>query len=133
MPIPSQSMIGILLALVLAAGCSRNRFPTARVEGSVTLDGQPLEQGVISFVSQEPGGGPNASATITGGRYVAHGVPRGRVLASLHATKNTGRVVFVAGMSQSEIVNVIPENYRNGVGIGVSSPQVRQDFDLRSE
>jgi len=44
----------IALGVLLLGGCSGNRFPTAPVEGRVTLDGRPLAGVRISF---QPTGG----------------------------------------------------------------------------
>jgi hypothetical protein len=56
----------LLLGLApLLAGCSGG---TASVEGNVTLDGAPLEDGVIRFEPAD-GKGPTAEAVITNGRY----------------------------------------------------------------
>lgn len=99
----------------------------------MTLDGQPLAEGTIAFVSQARSGGPSATAQIVAGRYRAQAVPRGKVLVYLHATKDTGRTVEVTrGLPEPEVVNVIPEQYRNGVAIDVASESVKRDFELRS-
>lgn len=61
---------GLLLAgVVWSVGCSRNdRPPLANVQGTVTLDGQPLVQARVAF---EPVGGGRTSYGVTdeAGRY----------------------------------------------------------------
>jgi hypothetical protein len=119
-----------LVVLVFVAGCGRTGPPTATLEGSVTLDGKPLEKGTISFVSQEKTGG-SATAEIVAGPYRAEHVPRGKVLVYLHATKDTGRMVeIMKGSPQQEIINIVPEKYRAGITIEVTEPVVHRDFDL---
>ncbi len=61
-------------ALVLAAGCrggaSYDGPPRAAVKGKVTLDGNPLPYGSISFMTSGSAGGTrNASAGIRNGEY----------------------------------------------------------------
>jgi len=51
--------------LAAIAGCG-SRVGT--VSGSVTIDGQPVDQGVISYVPAEASGTP-ATAQIVGGKY----------------------------------------------------------------
>ncbi len=62
----SLSWIPLLLLLFVAAGCGSNR---AGVGGEVTLDGQPIEGGTISFIPTDSAAGPSAWGKIEGGRY----------------------------------------------------------------
>ncbi len=123
-----------LVVLVLVAGCGRTTFPFATVEGSVALDGRPLEKGTISFVSQENTGG-SAAAEIVAGQYRAQKVPRGKVLVYLHATHSTGRMVAANtnkyAPPQPEIINIIPHKYRDGVIIEVTGDSMHRDFELQ--
>jgi hypothetical protein len=59
------------LGFVLLLGCQGQRYegePRAAVSGVVTLDGQPVDGGVIQFEPLE-GDRRRASAPIVGGRY----------------------------------------------------------------
>lgn len=50
------SLVGFALVGLAASGCGRRDGPTralVSVSGTVTLDGQPLEQGEIHFVSSD--------------------------------------------------------------------------------
>jgi hypothetical protein len=62
----------ILLSLVLLAGCGGNpaRLETAPVEGTVTLDGQPVTEGVVIFTPERGRAGkgqiqPDGSFTVS--------------------------------------------------------------------
>lgn len=55
-----------LLATVVCSGCSEQR---GTVSGQVTLNGQPLDKGMIVFNSLDPGSQASASADIVNGRY----------------------------------------------------------------
>jgi hypothetical protein len=60
----------LAVAVCACAGCGAGRV---RVEGAVTLDGEPVDGGVISFFQ---GTGPRSdkgNAPIRGGRYVIEG------------------------------------------------------------
>ena len=118
-------------AVVSATGCDKASSPTSRLEGSVTLDGEPLEQGTISFAAID--GGASAAAEIVAGQYQAEGVPRGKVRVTFQATKETGKTIDMMGKSTPERINVIPDEYRTGVEIEVTQPSMRQDFDMLSK
>ena len=121
------------LAAVGIAGCGGPGFPTARLEGTVTVDGQPVEKGNISFTPTQADRGSGATATISSGHYVAQGVPQGKVRVYFDATKETGRTTEQFGKQYPETVNVIPEKYRAGLQIEVSGETVNQDFKLSTK
>ncbi len=54
--------------LVIAAGCggSRDTRTTGRVKGKVTLGGQPLSEGIVTFSSASVGSGAEAVVTADG-------------------------------------------------------------------
>lgn len=57
----------ILMTAPIIVGCGST---TAHVSGNVTIDGQPLENGVIVFVAaDDEGQGQPARADIQGGKY----------------------------------------------------------------
>ena len=125
----------VVITVVQLGGCGRSAFRTAHLEGSVTVDGQPVEQGSISFLSLEAGGGPSATAEIVGGRYRVEGVPQGKVRVHFHAVKETGRTVtmMMSDRPEREIVSVIPAKYHAGLEIEVGVDKVDRDFALSSK
>jgi hypothetical protein len=58
-------ILACLLAFAMVGGCGP---AVSAVSGTVTVDGQPVASGVISYVPAEGGGEP-ATATIAAGRY----------------------------------------------------------------
>jgi len=62
------SVAGAVALMAVLAGCGGGK-PQARVTGTVTLDGKPLDTGVIHFYPQSDEGGPSASADIQAGQY----------------------------------------------------------------
>ena len=88
-----------LLCVVLATlslfflGCGDSSGGTTAVEGKVSIDGSPLQKGLISFTPLEPGSSA-VTAEIRDGSYHATDVPIGRTLVQFHAPKETGRTIF---------------------------------------
>lgn len=75
-----------LLALVPLAGCGDNSM--SEVAGKITIDGQPVEKGAISFVPVA-GDTPTTGGMIEGGRYSVK-VPPGEMKVSISAPKVVG-------------------------------------------
>jgi hypothetical protein len=64
---------GIAVAVALTVGCGPP--PTGTVSGTVTVDGQPVANGLITFLPDA--GGEPQSAAIEGGKYATAAVPAG--------------------------------------------------------
>ena len=80
----------VLIALVVASsilGCSSEPAQST-VKGTVTLDEQPLANGLINFVAVDASA-PTAEATITAGQFEAV-VPPGEKRVEIRAPKVTG-------------------------------------------
>ena len=60
--------LACVLALLLCGGC-RDEGTRVPVSGTVTQDGQPVEEGRITFAPAEGTNGPAAGASIQKGRY----------------------------------------------------------------
>lgn len=59
-----------MLAVAFAAGCGKSEGPLrVAVEGTVTVDGQPLKAGRIAFIPIAPAKGPAATGAITDGAF----------------------------------------------------------------
>lgn len=63
--------IVVTIAISGCGGSDGNELPRAAVSGSVTLNGKPLQEGVIRFVPIEGTSGPKTSVSITEGRFSA--------------------------------------------------------------
>lgn len=74
------------LLLVAACGCGP---ATGTVSGNVTIDGQPLDKGIISFAAAEGTAQP-ANADITNGRYSAT-MQAGKKFVQISATISVGK------------------------------------------
>jgi hypothetical protein len=105
-------VLSLLLCLPLAAGCHRSG-PTARVDGTVTLDGQPIAKGYVSFQPKPRTPGPEFSGDIVGGKYyVARPVAVGDFRVEVRAFHKTGRKVR-GPMNEEvdEVSNMIPKRF----------------------
>jgi hypothetical protein len=119
-------------ALLLSAGCSHpvNAHPTARLEGKVAIDGQPILTGRIQFFPKGPGQPDDAD--ISDGHYLADRVPLGKVRVTFTAVKETGKMIHEPGHEFPELVSIIPDKYQQGLDIEVSGDNPSQDFVLVS-
>jgi len=76
----------LLFALPFAGGCSDG---LGDVTGTVTLDGQPVPDGSITFVSQDQNDPRREGAVITAGKFAAR-IPPGQYKLELNAQKVVG-------------------------------------------
>jgi hypothetical protein len=110
-----QAMLGAVVSL-LAIGCSQQ----LKVEGKVTLDGAPLDEGSISFEPAD-GMGSEFGGTISAGNYVAEAPPTatpGPKIVRIRASRKTGKQVpagppFPPDKMVDEIVP-LPSDYHDG-------------------
>jgi hypothetical protein len=78
-----------LVAASLICGC-KGEPPTGDVSGTISFDGQPIEQGTITFTPAD-GKGPTAGGSITAGNYMAPKVPVGTSKVTISGVKSTGK------------------------------------------
>jgi hypothetical protein len=76
-----------LLVLALAAGCSSS---TPTVDGTVTVDGQLLKEGTITFIPTDPTQGGTAGGLIKDGKFSVQ-VPLGDMTVKISAPKVVGK------------------------------------------
>ena len=79
-------LIALLAGASLACGCARK--PTT-ITGEVTLDGEPLQQGLITFVPVD-GKTPNAAVAIKGGKYRLD-APSGPMRVQINSSRVKGK------------------------------------------
>jgi hypothetical protein len=127
-------LFAMSLCLAFAAGCGgeRSRNAGARLEGAVTLDGEPIAEGSLQFAPLEAGRGSPVAATIKDGRYVASAVPLGKLRVLVSASKKTGRMISEYSRPYEETVSIIPEKYQQGIEIDVSEDNPSLNFELQS-
>jgi hypothetical protein len=81
------ALAGVLALLGLTAGCGGQ--PKAKVSGTVTLDGQPIENGTIMFYPKS-GKGQSAGGAITNGKYNVE-ASVGEMSVAISASKVVGK------------------------------------------
>ncbi len=128
------SRLCVLMALfwVVGGGCQPSGYPSAALEGSVTVDGTAIDQGTISFTPLDSGAGTSVIAEIRGGRYRAEQVPLGNVLVGFQAMRETGETFMEFGVEVPQTESLIPDKYATGIEIRVESEGGEQDFELVS-
>jgi hypothetical protein len=96
----------------MLTGCGDNK--RASVWGKVTLDGQPLDQGVIEFFPAGDNTGPSAGGTIENGQYEvasAKGVAVGTNKVTISSVQKTGRSIQSKDAVHEERLEAIPPRY----------------------
>jgi len=91
MPMPSEPgrrSAHLAAVCIVAAGLGCGRATESVVQGSVTIDGTPVETGLIRFL-RPAGAGPTAGAAIEAGRYRAVVRP-GPVLVEIQGFRKAG-------------------------------------------
>ena len=122
------------------AGCGGRNYPGEQrfpLSGSVTVDGQPMEAGVISFLPQGEGrvsGGP-----IKGGTYSITeetGATAGNYRVEIHWSKPTGKKLLDPDTGEEimdELKEGLPDKYHKNSELTaeVSADMTTFDFDLQ--
>lgn len=122
-----------VLFTTFAFGCSSGqRYQTTNLEGVVTIDGEAVNDGMMSF-SHTAGGGTGVRANVVAGKYTAKKVPVGNVNVTFTAVKKTGKKVQAMGLEVDEQVSIIPPQYKEGITIEVVSGQKTHNFILTSK
>lgn len=146
----SKNLINILFVGVImfvAIGCSGStemKYTTAKIQGTVSYQGKPLESGKIRFI---PDGkvvngqvaGKAVFADIKDGKYSLtseQGATVGKNLIEIKSYRSSGRKVVTSegdGKKEAEIVQFIPEIYNTNskLSIQIKAGENKHDFDLK--
>jgi len=134
MRLPQNVLACLLLAAVCLGACSgcsrRPGYPTATVAGQVTIDGQPVPKGYITFSPLEKG--PVTGAAIDQGKYRAENVPAGQHKVTFQAQGDKPTKLFdVVNQVEREVpTDILPPQYRDGVDTQVDAGENVRDFPL---
>lgn len=125
----------LLLVLAIAAGCGgADGPPTAHLQGTVLLAGQPIPadaRATISFEPRERAQGAPASAEIVSGKYDCPNVPLGPVTVFFNITQPTGpEYTTPRGDKTRDVKSLTPPKYGAGTPLDVAGDNAAQDFDL---
>ena len=135
--------IGCLGYSILLAACVGCGSGLVAVEGNVTFDGQPVEQGTIAFEPAD-GNGPTAGGQISGGKYSLSGdtgVSPGKKTVRITAVRKTGRRIAAgppepADKMVDEIERYIPRDYNTNSTLTcevVAGEKNEHNFELKSQ
>jgi hypothetical protein len=116
----------VLLALAAVCGCGGGEapLPRAAVSGTVTLDGQPLQEGVVRFVPIDNTAGPKTSVIVSQGKFSAdaeQGPIVGKHRIEIESTDDGGyamddeqaiQKLRESGVTRIDVVRV-PPNYNS--------------------
>ena len=133
--------LAVCLTLVMTIGCSKPaEFQRAEVGGAVSVDGQPLAEGTISFYPDVKVKGSLVQAKIVEGKFTFSkndGPALGAHRVSISAAKKTGKKVSVEGVESEEIVESIPWQYNleTSLTADVKPSPAKNDFkfELKSQ
>lgn len=133
-----------LACLGMGPGCGRNAYRLADVSGRVTLDGEPLAGGVVSFQPQAAGGsvaGPGSTGRIDAdGRYRLASIDGGSgAVVGTHLVRIYSRSPESASKSDSDGPGTrerMPSryNYESGLTYTVApAGSTTADFELEGD
>lgn len=144
MPFTTHSHWFYLLVVLLTisfTGCGGGPAPVG-VSGTVTLDGEPLPEGTISFEPVSQTAGQRRDAMIENGAFVLpaeEGVlPGMEFKVEIKSFRTTGRKYpnANAGASYDEVVQIIPAEYNTATTLRATISEDEQlnsfRFDLAS-
>ncbi|MGL6075000.1 MAG: hypothetical protein ACRC8S_12645 [Fimbriiglobus sp.] len=116
-------------------GCS-SEGAKGTVNGTVTLDGTPLKEGVVNFTSADGKGG-STSGTIKDGSFTAT-VPVGEMKVAFSASKVIGKKKMYDtpdSPTVDDTIELIPEKYNTNtiLKLTVKSGTQSEKYDLKSK
>lgn len=128
---------------VVIVGCGRVNYSGAQrypLSGKVTVDGTPMEHGLITFLPQDDSGRV-CGEPITGGTYSVpeeRGATAGKYKVQINWNKPTGKKVLDVDTREpimDETKEGLPEKYHKNSELTaeVSSHKTTFDFDLQSK
>lgn len=122
----------VMVALTLGCGGASDSLGRRPISGKVTLAGQPLAQGTISF---DPiGKGTSSGAQITNGEYSipqASGLPPGQYIVRISSPIGGTEAPEVPGESDQVAKEQIPSEYNSNSKLKVEvTPAGKNTFDF---
>ena len=135
-----KSLVSIALVAMLVAsatGCgSSDNLNTCSVQGTVTLDGTPVEAGKIMFSPTGGTTGPASVTTIVDGKYsktaADHGPVVGKHTVRIEAFRDRGNKNSDGTPNQEQVVPA-KYNQQTILVVDVAKGNNRHDFDPKSK
>ena len=121
------------LAMVLTSGC--NRGPAVgTLEGTVTLDGTPVDGGLIRLVPSDGNSQP-ADCPLAAGAYSIT-MPVGEKKVEVYWTKSSGPgIVDTASQGGDKVITLVPPKYNveSKLTVTIDKGKATKDFALSSK
>jgi hypothetical protein len=126
----------VAIAALFSIGCPESQTgpPTAHLQGTVTLGGNPIPADAMASIRFDPVGPVDSrpsSAGIQGGKYDVPDAPTGKVMVSFSISQPTGRKSGTEGRQEEELKSLVPESVKNGKEIDVTGDNLSLNFDLK--
>jgi hypothetical protein len=124
-----------LFALATSAGCGQKGADTVKVSGKVTIDGEPIPMGTISFFAAD-GKAPTAGGAIKDGTYTAE-VPPGEKNVVVLGNKQVGEEKVFPDKADSptrpklETLTPLAYNAANTTPLKASVTAAKSDLDFQ--
>jgi hypothetical protein len=129
----NTNIFAIVVLLLALSGCNRIGYDYTDLKGKVTVDGVVLTEGSLAFFPEDSGKGKGVFVQIgTNGLYNAPKVPLGKTRITVTAMKKSGKKINVFDREMDEMISVIPEQYKSGILIDISSGQTELNIELNS-
>jgi hypothetical protein len=133
-----HALLTAAVTLLSAVGCGPKDARLA-IKGVVTLDGEPVASGVVSFFPMTPSAGTTvAGAAVSQGRYelqVSKGLPPGDYRVEIRIPRPTGRTAVdpATGESTPEVREAAPARYNEESELRVTVAPGTGDLDFLLE
>jgi hypothetical protein len=114
------------LILVLPAACTGCGNGKVEVRGTITVDGQPIDEGMISLEPAD-GLGPTTGGLIKEGKYALTGIAAatpGKKIVRIVGLRQTGKMIPAGppapkGSMIPELIQCVPSQYNDKSGLQV--------------
>jgi hypothetical protein len=133
-------MGAIALLLATSTGCptkSGTGAPTAHVQGTVTVNGQPIPADAQASITFHPGPeavtAQSAGSAILNGKYDIPNAPIGKVKVEFAIMQDTGKMVpsTDGGRPDREFKNLVPAKWQEPQPFEITGDKADLNFDLK--
>jgi hypothetical protein len=131
----ARSAICVVAASLVLAGCGGQT--TGEVSGLVTVDGVPVEIGVVRFSALDGTGQPKGGE-IRDGKYTVRDVPLGVMKVEIVGSKHGPKTKLYNTANSPEVskpIRVVPERYneKSDLKFDVKPGANQKDWELHSK
>lgn len=113
MPFQFAVSLAACLSLLIASGCYRNSTPITGVTGTVSINGEPLTQGVVGFMTEDGFGSStrvNPDGTYLMRSHLGKGIPHGVYMVTVSPSEEM--LEGPDSPQKRELLSKYPEKYQ---------------------